>query len=293
MNDLIKNNMKINKSIIKKAFGIAFISIAFIGCQDMDRPALGDYPVDINPPGGPLKFYVPFDDTTTDPLKFAVDNIRANFPSDNPLVSTTGITGKGVQGANMKFISYSKPNDWLVTSKSLTIATWIKKNGQTQNNRLTNGPEYVFSIPTSNGHWSGGQMMMMIEGNNTAAAIKLVVVDANKSDPWFTWEGGQAIGGLLDNQWHHIALVYDSTTSKFTLYVDGKANPNVKDWANHGNINLDNSTATMFKLGAGPATKYDSDDWLSSTWKGSIDQFRLYGTGLTAAEVLSLFNDKK
>lgn len=285
--------MKTQIHFIKKITFAVATALVLFSCQDLERPALGDYPQDENPPGGPLKFYVPFEDNATDPLRFAVDNIRANFPKDNPLTATEGISGKGVQGASGKYISYSKPNDWLTTSKSMTIATWFKRNGQTQNNKLTNGPEYIFSIPTSNGHWSGGQMMLLVEGNNTAAAIKLVVVDANKNDPWFTWEGGNAIPGLLDNQWHHMAIVYDSATSKFTLYIDGVANPNLKEWSGHGNINLDNSTATLFKIGCGPGSNYDSDDWLSSTWKGSLDQFRLYNTPLTAAEVQSLFTSKK
>lgn len=85
--------------MIKKAFGIVFVSIAFIGCQEMDKPALGNYPKDLNPVGGALKFFVPFDDNTTDPLKFAVDNIRAKFPNDNQFTQTDGITGKVAQGS--------------------------------------------------------------------------------------------------------------------------------------------------------------------------------------------------
>jgi len=80
--------MKINKSYIKIAFGIALISLFYIGCQNMDRPELGNYPKDANAIGGNLKFYVAFDGTTTNSLMNAVDSIRAKFPTDNPLEST-------------------------------------------------------------------------------------------------------------------------------------------------------------------------------------------------------------
>jgi hypothetical protein len=56
-------------------------------CQKMTRPALGNYPKDANPPGGPLKFYAAFDGTSSNALMNGVDSIRADFPSNNPLKS--------------------------------------------------------------------------------------------------------------------------------------------------------------------------------------------------------------
>jgi hypothetical protein len=133
-------------------------------------------------------------------------------------------------------------------------------------------------------------MFVLIEGNNTAAAIKMVVVDKNKADNWFTWEGGNSIAGLLDNNWHHLAFVYNATTSGMTFYKDGVANPNVRSWGTHGNINLDNGAISEFRIGSGPDpdNNINSDIWLSSTWKGNLDQFRLYSVALPAAEITSL-----
>jgi hypothetical protein len=271
---------------------VAASTVIFFGCQKMDRPSLGDYPQDANPPGGPLKFYVAFDGTSTNKLMNAVDSIRATFPADNPLGSTAGVTGQAMQGENKKFIKYSKPNDWASTAKSFTVSFWYKKNGQTQNNNLTNGPEYIFSFKSSNGHWSGGSMLVFLEGNNTACAVKVMIADKNVADNWFTWENAQTIPGILNNAWHHIALVYSAATSAMTLYIDGVANPNIKTWAGHGDIKLDEAKITEFRVGSGPQNNINSDDWLSSTWKGAIDQLRLYSEALTAAQVQTLFNSK-
>ncbi|MBK8086769.1 MAG: LamG domain-containing protein [Chitinophagaceae bacterium] len=262
-------------------------------CQKMKKPGLGDYPVDANVPGGPLKFYTAFDGATTDALMNAVDSIRATFASDNPFTSVAGISGKAVQGVNKKFIKYAKPNDWAVTAKSFTIAYWYKKNGQTTNNTGTNGPEYPLSFKSSNGHWSGANLFIIMEGNNAACAIKVEVVDKTGADNWFTWEGGNTIAGLLDNNWHHIALVYSAATSGMTLYVDGIANAIVPKWGTHGDINIDDSKISEMRIGCGPGTGYDTDDWLSSSWKGSLDQFRMYNTALTGAEVMVLVTGKK
>ncbi|WP_281324065.1 LamG domain-containing protein [Flavobacterium sp. IMCC34518] len=274
--------MKINISMIKKAFGIVFVSIAFIGCQEMDKPALGNYPKDLNPVGGALKFFVPFDDNTTDPLKFAVDNIRAKFPNDNQFTQTDGITGKGAQGPTdhiQKYIAFSKPNDFAAEAESFTIAFWEKHNGATK------GAEYPFSLPSSNGHWSGGTMMLMFDGSE----IKFVIVDKNMNDPWFIWNESGLMASLTDNQWHHCAFVYDASTSAFTFYKDGVV-VSTKMWTDHGNVNLDDSKVAGLRIGSGPGNT--PNDWLSNNWLGSLDQFRMYATALTATEVNQLVTGK-
>lgn len=286
------------KKILQNATAFMALAVLATGCQKMDRPAMTDYPVDANPPGGPLSFYVAYDGTTSNPLMNAVDSIRASFPSDNPLASIDGIRGKAVQGVNQKFIKFAKPNDWASVASSLTVSFWYKRDGQTKNNKGGNGPEYIMSLKQTSvdgkNHWSGSTCLVFLEGNNTACAVKTMWVDKNGADSWWTWEGGQTIAGLLDNKWHHIAIVYNSTNSVATLYVDGIANPNTKGWSGHGPIALDNNRIQEVRVGAGrAAATTDTDDWLASTWKGGLDQFRLYSKALTAAEVQSLFANKQ
>ena len=285
--------MKFNNILIKRSLLVAIIAFSIAGCRKMDRPDLGNYPVDANAPGGPLKFYVAFDGATGDALMNAVDSIRAAFPSENPLTSVPGVSGKAVKGENKKFIKYAKPNDWATTAKSFTISFWYKHDGQTKNNMGTNGPEYVFSFKSNNGHWSGASMLVFLEGNNAAGAVKVMIADKNNADNWFTWEGGNTIPGLLDNQWHHIVLTYNNANSTMTLFVDGVANANTRVWGGHGDININNATISEMRVGAGPGTSYDTDDWLSSTWKGELDQLRLYSSVLTQAEINTLFTTKK
>jgi len=280
------------KNNLKTILSVALVAFVAISCQKMDKPELGNYPVDANPPNGPLKFYVAFDGTTTNPLMNAVDSIRANFPSDNPFTTVDGIKGKGVTGVNQKFIKYPSFNSW-ASSSSFTISIWYKKDGQTKNNNGTNGPEYLLSMrAVNNFHWSNAVGFVFLEGNNTACAVKTMFV-SNTGDAWFTWEGGQSIAGLCDNNWHHLVLTYDETTSQVKLYIDGVQNPNVKTWGGHGALNLATSKISEFRIGAGPSTSYASDDWLACTFKGSLDQLRMYSTVLTQAEIQALFTAKQ
>ncbi|MBK9381497.1 MAG: LamG domain-containing protein [Chitinophagaceae bacterium] len=281
------------KKNIQQYLLAATVVLLAASCQKMDRPALGDFPKDANPPGGPLKFYAAFDGTTSDPLMNAVDSIRANFAGSNPLTSVDGVSGKAVKGESQKFIRYAKPNDWAKLAKSFTISFWYKRDGQTKNNTGTNGPEYPVSFKSNNGHWSGANMFVIIEGNNAACAVKVMIADKNMADNWFTWEGGNTIPGLLNNNWRHMALVYSAATSGMTLYIDGVANSNVRVWGTHGDINIDDTKISEMRIGAGPGTNYSSDDWLSSSWKGELDQFRMYDVALTASEIQGLFNGRK
>lgn len=277
-----------------KAFTVAAALLAVVGCQKIERPALDpNFPRDANPPDGPLNFYVAFDGTSTNPLMNAVDSIRANFASDNPLASIPGISGRAVQGANKKFIKYARPNDWAAKAKSFTISFWYKKNGQTQNNNGTNGPEHVITLRSNMGHWSGAAMLCFLEGNNTACAVKVMIAQSSSRDNWFTWEGGNSIPGLLDNNWHSIIFVYNATNSTLTLYVDGVANSITRVWSGQGDIKINDSRITELRIGGGPNNNLDSDDWLASTFKGAIDQVRLYSVALTPAEVTALYNSKR
>lgn len=277
---------------MQKKFFHVFTAIALVlfvtSCQKMDKPELGTYPVDANSPTGPLKFYVAFDGTSSNPLMNAVDSIRATFPSDNPFT----VAGGSATGVNQKFIKYPSFNTW-AGSSSISISVWFKQNGQTKNNNGTNGPSYIYSIKAVDGfHWSNAVSFLFLEGDNTACAVKSQFVGLT-GDNWFTWEGGQSIAGLCDNQWHHMVFTYDESNSSAKLYIDGVQNPNVKTWAGHGALKLATTKISEYRVGAGPSNGFATDDWLACSFKGGLDQLRMYGSVLTAAEIQALFATKK
>lgn len=260
---------------------LLFVIVA--GCQKMDRPALGDYPKDANPPGGPLKFYVAFDGTETNPIFNAVDSIRANYPSLNTMKTIDGVIGKAVQGELGKEIKYPSANEWAASS-SFAVAFWMKHNVAPEKEA-----QFIFSIPSTVGHWSNATMFLFLDhkGAGTTlsnAVMKFFVVDS-KGEKWFEFNGAKSITNLLDNSWHHLVFSYDESTSVMTLYKDGVVF-NTIDWAGHGKISIVTDKVSGFKI-AGKTT-----DW-GETWQGGLDQFRLYGKALSAAEVTELFSGKK
>jgi hypothetical protein len=98
----------------------------------------------------------------------------------------------------------------------------------------------------------------------------------------------------LDNNWHHCAFVYDETTSGLSFYLDNNL-IGTKTWAEHGALGIVNEKINAMRIGCGPqgSTSDESDNWLASTWKGGLDQFRMYDKALTADEIGELYNAKK
>lgn len=284
--------MKLLNTMLKATMFALVVVIAGTSCKKTKRPALGDYPKDANPPGGPLKFFTAFDGTSTNVLMNGVDSIRASFPIDNPLTSIAGISGKGVQGDGTKFIKYAGVNDFPSTASSFSVSLWEKRNG------IPNGnASFVFTIPSGNKQWGGyGFSMFLLFDWGTwtptsDAIVKFYMVDDKcKCDTWITWEGSNKVPKVQDNNWHHMVFVYDATSSKMTLYVDGVANPNVGGWPGHGVENIDATNVQGLDLGGNRNIK---DMGWGQNWEGGLDQFRLYAKALSATEVSALYSGKQ
>ncbi len=275
----------------------AAVIILAVSCQKMSRPALADYPKDNNPPGGPLKFYTAFDGTSTDPLRNAVDSIRANFPSANPFTSIAGINGKGVQGVDQKGIKFSSANDFAGAS-SFTVSFWEKNTVPTGGS-----PQWLFSLPSKD-YWHQSALFAMIDHDGAGSTASLAVFKFAIHDQWFEFTPGNGMmpGNLLNNSWHHIALVYNETTSKVTYYIDGVAltglSSNLTDVKNSGNPRGPAGFKNTYNFVVGGWNKHadlgngaPGDGWIQS-WQGGLDQFRLYSKALAASEVQALYNSK-
>jgi hypothetical protein len=292
-----KISTMINKrKIITNIMMILALVIAIAGCDKLKRPALSDYPKDSNPPGGPLKFFAAFDGTTANPLMNAVDSIRANFPSSNPLASIDGVEGKALQGALDKAVQYPGANDF-ANSTSVTISLWIK------NTPWAGGPGFVFGL-TNKDYWDNSVMFLMFEdqglSSTSEATMKFSIMDQ-----WFEFTNANKMQKpILNGEWHHLAIVYDETTSKITYYFDGEAltglDPSLTDVKNAGNprgpLKLTDAAGLGGSFVVGGWNKQvgltgQTDSWIQG-FNGGMDQVRLYGKALTASEVLALFNSK-
>jgi hypothetical protein len=287
--------MKLNK-IIGYAMLMAIAALAVAGCKKLDRPALGDYPKDANPPGGPLKFYVAFDGSTSNPLMNGVDSIRANFPASNTVASADGVSGKDYKGSETTFIQYASANDF-AKSTSFTVAFWLKKTPQAAGK----GTNFAFALNAKGYSWTNLVMFLEFEDAGNPSTVDSAAAKFYLLDQWFEYIGTKKMPKVLNGTWHHLAFVYNETTSVLSTYIDGAPAANLP--AGFGNVmngssargKLDlvtGNTITGFTLGGAGTTAHDANTWMGN-FDGEMDQFRLYGSALSASDIAALYSGKK
>jgi hypothetical protein len=258
---------------------MAFLTIT--SCQKMSRPAFSDYPKDSNPPGGPLKFYVAFDGTTSNPLMNAVDSTRANFPSTNTGAYEDGISGKCYKGAANKFAKYAGANEF-TKANSFTISFWIKKTPQAAGS----GTNFAFCLNKKDYSWTNAKLFLEFEDWSTTSLgnCKFYIMDQ-----WVEYINANGMPNVLNGSWHHLAFTYTGSSSTLKAYIDGNLfKSNVIGGL--GNINF--GDFDDFTIGGPSQYTHDKNTWMNF-WEGNIDQFRLYNTVLTDSEVNALFTGKK
>lgn len=271
--------IKINGNLVA-AWAICVLGMS---CQKMERPALGEYPKDANPPGGPLQFYAAFDGNTADPLMNAVDSARASFPTSNPLTSVDGIAGKAVKGNGTQAIKYNSANEFKAAT-SATISMWL-------NNSVNPNTELYFSL-ASKDYWHESAAFLLVEhATPTACTFKFALMDK-----WVEYNNQSFTKPLFDGQWHHLAFTYDETSSSVKVYFDGAEvalPPNAAaNFAGLGKLNLSNATNLVLAgWNKHAGVTGPSDAWISG-YSGKMDQFRLYNKALTGSEILALYNSK-
>lgn len=273
--------------IAANALTVLAIALIGTGCQKMDRPELGNYPQDSNPPGGPLKFFAAYENTS-------VDSIRANFGSETNTTFTQGITGMAISGGANAYVVYPSANDFK-KSTSFTVSFWIKRNGP---NPAGGGTSFAFGLSTTKDIWTRMDMFLEFEDAGNPSSADLASAKFYLRDQWFEFTGAKRIANVLNNQWHHMAFSFDAATSTLTTYVDGvdlapTLPPGFGKFNNDGGKPDFSQSAGIVVGGPGHyAVGKTPDGWMGN-FGGAIDQFRLYGTALSATEVKDLFNGKK
>ena len=281
-----KNSMMSINKIIKSTMMVLAFCIAAISCQKLAKPALGDYPKDSNPPGGPLKFYAALDGS-------AVDSIRANFGNDNNVSYKPGLSGQAVQfdGTKNGYVAFPSANDF-GASTNFTISFWINITLAQKDNNHAVG---VLSFANSKNFW--GNITFYADNNAKSPSdsmdLKIHFNAPNNSDNWnfAGYNFAKAWPHMYDGKWHQVAFTYDATSSTGTVYRDGAQ----FDQKTGQTIKFENSSQLIlggFQEAAGIVGKYADNTWMAG-FPGMMDQVRLYNVALSAADVAAIYNNKQ
>ncbi len=278
-------NYSINK-LSGMLLAVLVLGMAIGACQKITHPALGAYPKDANPPGGPLKFYAAYDATD-------VDSVRANYGVDNnATIVSGGVTGMAVQFTNNGYVSYPSANDFGAAT-NFTISFWLNITLAKKDNVNADG---ILAFASSTNFWGNATFFAdhTTGGNSDSMDLKMHFANGASGDNWdfAGYTGSARWPHMYDGKWHHLAFVYDASAKTATLYRDGVQ----FDKKTGETIAFDGNASQLivggFQEAAGIVSSYSSNTWMSG-FPGMIDNVRLYGTALSATDVAALYSNKQ
>jgi hypothetical protein len=271
------------------------LTSGFLACKKSDSPSLppiGGYNSsnDIAPTN--LLAHFPFNGSYNERL--------SNTPGTGVNASfTTGASGQG-QALNLSsgYVAYPALPTLTPTSlPSFTVSAWVnvKNNGK--------APSSFVSIARA-GEWAGSVNLLAETGQRQAVSDTLFIkgllvqkaADGNATfqDNVTSPEKGGDQAFKAAGKWSHVVFVYDASTSKITLYGNGKKinNPDYENRTYNGNPlgNMNLFPVTNVVIGAwGTNLPGGTPDSWQQPMTGSIDEVRIYSKALSPGDINSLY----
>ncbi len=297
--------MKLNKTLL---FGLSFVvafGLAFSSCQKLDRPELG--PIIENPtppPYQPLKSLFAFENNVTDQGESKLNGTTKN------VTYVPGVTGQAIKIGADGYVLYKAfgdsvkyPNEFIGISAdtlanlgSFTLAFWMNGVGPVQG-----GAQGLFAISHKTQFWGNLEIFLENWSNATdpsEAFLKIHLFNDSKAPANGEQWNELKIPGVL-NKWSHIAITYNAANSQFSVYANGQPTSivnKVLDGGNYGKIKFKDFNGMVlgnFAFQTTPSlTNHGPETW-AKAFNGALDQFRIYNSALSAAEITDLFTTKK
>jgi hypothetical protein len=203
-----------------------------------------------------LVAYYPFDGNAND--------VTGNSDgTEEGVTYDTGIIGQAASFDGASYIDIGSDPSLYPTS-AISVAAWIKNNG-------SNGA-YVSAWWGSG--WAGYNLGTYYLGEEKA--------EFNVNNVLGTYDERTAsITEVTDGKWHHIVGVFDGSTQKVRIYVDG-VKENEAD-TNFASIAYDKNQCSRVLIG-----KVCRLDGNFNPFSGLIDELRIYNRSLSADEIAEL-----
>ena len=286
--------MMLNNKRTKNALVVLAMGLSIVGCQKLDRPELGDFPIDPDPPPyNELKSQFTFDDSPDD----AGENQLEATEVKN-VTYVDGVSGKAAKFGDGGYVLYKAigdtviypnefkgiPADTLANLGSYTLAFWMNGVGP-----VVGGAQGLFAISNSAEFWGNLELFLENNDNGNEAFLKVHMFNAGvTSGNGEEWNEIKIPGAL--GKWTHIAVVYDEKTSKLNVYSDGVAVIADKELGggNYGKVKFNNFNGMVigtYQFQTSPSlTNHGPESWAKS-FNGAIDQLRIYDKALSQAEI--------
>jgi hypothetical protein len=97
---------------------------------------------------------------------------------------------------------------------------------------------------------------------------------------------------MYDGQWHHVVYTYTDADSVLTAYKDGEFFNKV---TTERRVKFGFASQLVlggFQEAVGIVSSYSDNTWMSG-FPGKMDNVRLYGEALSAADIKSIYDNKE
>ncbi|MEU2614920.1 LamG-like jellyroll fold domain-containing protein [Micromonospora sp. NPDC007271] len=177
-----------------------------------------------------------------------------NNPADRA-ANFTGVSGQQISVAGTA----------LSNTASYTVSAWVRLTDRSTNR----------TVLSRDGSYTSAFLLNYVQLEDRWAFGR-ISSDSSTGTPIRAYSNAAPVLG----QWTHLAGVYDTATGKMTLYVNGIAQSTTAatgGWNGSGNYAIGRSLWNGLPTNA---------------WAGGIDDVRIYGKALTAAQVATLAGDE-
>lgn len=249
------------------------------------------------------KRYVPEENIVTNGLVFNLDaaNSSSYAGSGNTSYDLSGFgntatlvngTGFGTTGGGM-FV-FDGSNDYfeaqhsssLNISGSITVDVWVYMTS------VSNSADMNLICKYSNAGGSSNQSWILFKSTGDYRSASPDGLTANNNEfVWLASSNGNYSGALigtgeqvLTNTWYNVVAIYNSSTEKMQMYLNGQIKTNVTRTGQTSGV----LSTNLRNLQVG-GTPLDSNRWV----QGRIPISRVYNRALSAQEVLQNFNATK
>ena len=159
---------------------------------------------------------------------------------------------------------------------AVSISAWIKTSKANQG--------MIISYDRSE-HWR-----FSVGGDNDNGKLFLATTDLRGSETGTV--DTYSNNTVHNNQWRHVLVTYDSSSSLKKFYIDGSLDRSVSA---HGNRNLGSGTQRYGIIGTNCEdinfNQMQEGDRTSYNFQGYLDDLRLYDRALNTSEIAHLYNN--
>ncbi len=223
-----------------------------------------------------LIYYYSFDTAGSTAID-SVNGINLAIAGENRFVEGISGTGLSFDGSSDQVLQLGQPITAINSQNAVTVSLWAKFDASQETDHTLIGwgsgadPDNYYRLFVQGGsHNIGSQTNTGYPygWNNNADVV-----------------GEENVKLILDDNWHHIAMVHDGAEGTITFYIDGIAYPG---------FGAPDGSADAQDYKIGPMTYWltigSMHDKVSANFKGVMDELRIYDGALTADQISALYD---